>query len=237
MLQPPRYLNPTLCRSRQILGSAKDFCSNFPKLAQKVLRSLRLVLSMTSEKAFMCFTANVWCHCLKSHNVCSHLYPDIQGFCPDFQGICSDFQGFCSNVWQIKLLGYACTPVPPPSTPLPIAAINLLEVDLDKTWNYLWCRYKKAHPPGWPPFERCPIHAPALRRPCPKSLFEFHSSARMKQWSQRWKVVTIIYLHSPNSSQSSQHCIKCAFLWPPWWAYTQKIFCVICDSFEDQVQL
>ena len=51
-----------------------------------------------------------------------------------------------------------------------IAAINLFEVDLDKTWNYLWCCYVRAPMPSLPLFQRavgqCPRNAPPFRCPC-----------------------------------------------------------------------
>jgi len=47
-----------------------------------------------------------------------------------------------------------------------IAAINLFEVDLDNSWNYLWYYYLRA---PMPPLQRsggqCPRNAPPLRCP------------------------------------------------------------------------
>jgi len=83
--------NAYRCRSKQIFGGAKDFCPNFPKLAQKVAgrllptnflpqRSWRPFLGVTSKKnVFICFSANVF----KSHNVGHHFFPNSQGFCLD----------------------------------------------------------------------------------------------------------------------------------------------------------
>jgi len=46
--------------------------------------ALNPFLGVTSKKGFMCFSANVGHHFLKSNNVGRHFCPDFQGFSPDF---------------------------------------------------------------------------------------------------------------------------------------------------------
>ena len=78
------------CRNKQIFGGAKDFCPNFPKLAQKVVfQLLWTVFWCDLEKmVFTCFSANVGRH-----------------FCPNFQ--------------QIKYFeGALASSAPSPPTPL-----------------------------------------------------------------------------------------------------------------------
>ena len=103
------------CRSKQILGGAKDFCLNFPKLARKVVvrllpknfisqRLLRPFLVRPPKKGLNFFFANVGRHFLKSNNVGRHFFPEFQGFCPNFLGFCPGF--FANqNFW-----GCGCTP-------------------------------------------------------------------------------------------------------------------------------
>ena len=103
-------------RSRKIFGAAKDFCPIFSKLRRKVFcatfvhkfsptKIIKTFFGVTSEKVFMCFSANLGRHFLKSSNVGSHFYAYFQGCCPDFQ--------------QITTFGGALAPSsPPPPTPL-----------------------------------------------------------------------------------------------------------------------
>jgi len=81
-------------RSKEIFGGAKDFRPNFSKLARKFfLRLLPTNLHPKimkiifwcglQKKVFICFSANVGRHFLKSNNVGRH-------FCPDFRGYCQD---------------------------------------------------------------------------------------------------------------------------------------------------
>jgi len=93
-LLPPlqKYFWPTpghKRRSRQIFGCAKDFCPKSSKLSRKVLcdfcqQIFPPYFGVTSKNEFMCFSANVGHHFLKSNNVVRHFCPDFQGFCPDF---------------------------------------------------------------------------------------------------------------------------------------------------------
>jgi len=59
-----RYVPHHRCRSKRIFGGAKDFCSNFPKLAQKVvMQILPTVFWCGLQKmVFTCFSANVGRH-------------------------------------------------------------------------------------------------------------------------------------------------------------------------------
>jgi len=101
------------CRSRQIFGRAKDFCPMSPKLAQKVLCDFcqqifshkRQFLVWPPKKGFMCFSAIIEHHILKSNKFGRHFCPDFQRFWPDFN--------------KSKLRRCAFTPCTPPSTPLP----------------------------------------------------------------------------------------------------------------------
>jgi len=91
------------CRSKQIFGSAKDFCSNFSKLARKVFvllfpkhflpqRLLRPFVVWPPKKGFHLFSANVG----------RHFCPDFQGFCQNFSGILPRFstnQNFWGCAW------------------------------------------------------------------------------------------------------------------------------------------
>ena len=94
-----KYFWPTpghKCRSRQIFGYV-DLCPKSPKLARKFLRDFCQQLVSHKEpflvwplkKGFMCFSANVEHHFLKSNNAGRH-------FCPDFD--------------QSKLLGVSFHP-------------------------------------------------------------------------------------------------------------------------------
>jgi len=83
-------------RSRQNFGSAKDFCPNSPNLPEKsyVQFCLQTFTNKDHEDlfwcdlqkvVFMCFSANLGYHFLKSNNAGRLLYPDFQGFFSDFQ--------------------------------------------------------------------------------------------------------------------------------------------------------
>jgi len=104
------------CRSRQILGSAKDFCPNFPKLTRKVLCDFWLQIFC------LCVFCKRWAPFFFNQPFLPaflEFYPDFQVFCPEFQGFCSDFQGFYPDFRQIKTFGGAfARPAPPPPTPL-----------------------------------------------------------------------------------------------------------------------
>ena len=104
------YFWPTLghkCRSRQIFGRAKDFCLKSPKLAKKVLCDFcqqifshkQQFLVWPPKKGFMCFSANVGHHFLKSNNVGRHFCSDFQRFWPDFNK---------SKLWRCTFT--PCTP-------------------------------------------------------------------------------------------------------------------------------
>jgi len=96
------------CGSRQSFGGAKDFWSNFPKLARKDFlcdfiankfsptKIMITIFGMTSKKGLhVCF--------------CKHGAP----FCPDFQGFCPDVQGFCADFRQIRILEGCLYPLHP----------------------------------------------------------------------------------------------------------------------------
>jgi len=72
------------CRSRQIFGDAKDFCSNSHKLPRKLCASI-----------------------LKSKDVGRHFAHTFTEVCEGFQRFCPDFEGFCQEFHQIK----TCNPV------------------------------------------------------------------------------------------------------------------------------
>jgi len=86
----------------KFLGVRKIFVRIFTNLPEKIWatlptnffpqRSWRSFFGMTSKKVFMCFSANVGRHFMKSNKVGRHFCPDFQRFCPDFHGVCPDFQ-------------------------------------------------------------------------------------------------------------------------------------------------
>jgi len=80
------------CRSRQIFGGAKDFCSNSHKLPRKLGASF-----------------------FKSKDVGRHFCSYFHGVCERFQRYCPDFEEFCQEFHQIKTFGGACTPCNPVS--------------------------------------------------------------------------------------------------------------------------
>jgi len=85
------------CRSKQIFGSAKNFCPNFPKLARKVLgdiackffpsKIMKTFFGMTSKKGlhvFFCKNTILWAPLYE-------IKQDWEPFCPDFERLCPDF--------------------------------------------------------------------------------------------------------------------------------------------------
>jgi len=84
------------CRSKQTFWAAKDFCPNFPKLAQEVVvQLLPTVFCVTSKKWFFtCFSANVGRHFFKSKKVGGHFWPGFHRIGVGIWGFCSDFQGY-----------------------------------------------------------------------------------------------------------------------------------------------
>jgi len=122
------------CRSKQIFGVAKDFCPNFPKLAQKVVvhllptdflqhRSRRLfIVWLPKKEVFNLFFCKRRAPCFEVKQCwapvlprCSGICIDIQGYCPDFQRFCPNVQGFCPNLTNPNFCGCACIPCTPPS--------------------------------------------------------------------------------------------------------------------------
>jgi len=73
-----------------------------------------------------------------------------------------------------------------------IAAINLLQCDLDKPWHYLWYSYEKAPLPPLPPFWKGRRdNFPALRRPWLTMCVKFRSygwSTSLISWTIRLPV-------------------------------------------------
>jgi len=61
-----------------------DFCV---QLFSHKDHELKTFFGVTSEKAFICFSAKLGRHFLKSNNIGCHLCPDFQLFCPDVQQI------------------------------------------------------------------------------------------------------------------------------------------------------
>ena len=114
----PSVLSKTRQRGRRCLfiisvGAGKilgceGFCPNFPKLPRKVSvqllptnilpqRSLTPFLVWLPKKVFMCSSANLGRHFLKSSNVERHFPPDFQGFCPDSTN--QNFWGCACTLW------------------------------------------------------------------------------------------------------------------------------------------
>jgi len=94
-------------------GGAKDFCQTCPKscatFADKFSSTniIKTFFGVTSKKRlYVCFSANVERHFLKSNNVGRHFWQGFQGFCPNFQRFFSHFR-------QIKTFGVATEPPPP----------------------------------------------------------------------------------------------------------------------------
>jgi len=103
----PAYVNQTNLNGklRKNLGGPNGGHGP-PRHPLRIATALRPVLVRRPKKVFMCFSANLGRHFLKSSNVYRrHFYADFQGCCPDFQ--------------QIKTFGGALAPpAPPPPTPL-----------------------------------------------------------------------------------------------------------------------
>jgi len=109
------------CRSRQIFGGAKDFCPNFPDIAEKFLGHLlcdfHAILGPISFNQSTLGTIFI-----KSKQVGRHFCSYFYGVCPDIQGfskvftifvqIYTDFAGFSpnQNIWAC-----VCTPCTPAS--------------------------------------------------------------------------------------------------------------------------
>jgi len=100
-------------RRRQIFGGAKDFCPNFPKLAQNVF--VRLLPTNLKTSVFFC---KWW----------APFFLDFQGICPDLQRFFPDFQ-------QIKTFGGALST--PPPTPLHI--LYFRKSACFHTWTFEAC--------------------------------------------------------------------------------------------------
>jgi len=76
-------------------GVQKIFARIFPNFPERFWATLPtnffpkdhedLFLGWLPEKVFMCFSANVGHHFMKSNKVGCHFCPDFQRFCPDFQ--------------------------------------------------------------------------------------------------------------------------------------------------------
>ena len=112
------------CKSRQMIGGAKEFCLDSPKLAQKILDLQKNALHV-----------NLGAIIFKSKHVGRHFCSDFwevlegsQRFCPDFRRIFPVFMGFCPDFDQIKTFGGAVAPPAPPPTPVWETSFNT-EVD------------------------------------------------------------------------------------------------------------
>jgi len=65
--------------------------SRYPCFWQTIYSHKEPFLVWPPKKGFVCFSANVGHHFLKSNNVGHHFCPDFQVFWPDFQGFFPDF--------------------------------------------------------------------------------------------------------------------------------------------------
>jgi len=103
--------HPTDVGADKFLGVRRIFARISPNLPEKFLCAFYLQIFSHKDhdglfwvrppkKVFMCFSANVVRHFLKSNNIRRHCCPDFQGFCQHFQRFCPDFQ-------QIKTFGDA----------------------------------------------------------------------------------------------------------------------------------
>jgi len=87
------------CRSKQIFGSAKNFCPNVPKLAWKVVLQLVPYKFALTENVKTC----TWCDFQKRYS-----FVFLQALGAIF---CLNFQGFCPDLRKLKLLGVRLNPV------------------------------------------------------------------------------------------------------------------------------
>jgi len=128
------------CRSKNIVWGTKDFCPNFPKLAQKVVGQIfpTVFWSDLQKVAFTCFSANVGRHCLKLINIGRHFCIDFPGFCLDIWEFCSDFQWFCTDFQHISTFGGAFAP-PCTLPPTPLLPKYLLMI-WPRTSRYTWTK-------------------------------------------------------------------------------------------------
>jgi len=120
-----------MCKNKQMFENTKDFCPDFPKLAQKVVvRRLPAIFlpRVTSKKGLHLF----FCKRLTPLFEVKQFCPDVQEFCQvfrdfaqifrdfaqifrDFAKIFRDFSGFSTNQ---NFCGCVCTPCTPTFTPL-----------------------------------------------------------------------------------------------------------------------
>jgi len=103
--------------SRQILGGAKVFCPDSPKLARKLLQIKKVSIRTPCDLHEKAFHVNSGAIIFKSKHVGCHSCSDFQRvlegsqrFCPDFRGFCLDFMRFCPDFHQIITFGYAVAP-------------------------------------------------------------------------------------------------------------------------------
>jgi len=118
-----------MCRSSQVLGSAKDFFPNFPKLARKVfVRVLptKIFSHKDREILFWCdlqkkffsyFSGDVGRHFFKTNNVGRHFSLIFRDFAHIFRDFVQIFRDF-AQIFHKSNFGGTCTPVSPPHTPL-----------------------------------------------------------------------------------------------------------------------
>jgi len=90
-------------RSRQICGSAMDFCPNFPQTCPKRFcaifackfcptQTMKACFGMTSgKKSLPVFFYKHWAPFCEMKQRCAPFCSDFHGFCPTFQGFCPDF--------------------------------------------------------------------------------------------------------------------------------------------------
>jgi len=86
----------------KFVGVLRIFARIFPNLPEKFWatlpinhfpqRSWRPFLGWPPKTAFLCFSANVGRHFMKSNKVGRYFFQGFQRFCPDFQGFSAKFQ-------------------------------------------------------------------------------------------------------------------------------------------------
>jgi len=129
------HLKVHRCRSKQIIGGAKNFWSHFPKLSRKVFvqllssnflsqRSWRPFVGVTSKKVFVCFSANLE-RCFSRQTLGATFARILRDFAQILQYFSWIFRVLLKisdtfpNFSQIKTSGRELAhPAPPAATPL-----------------------------------------------------------------------------------------------------------------------